>query len=161
MRTSRKNVPSKLKDQDIDRGIERLRSVLHARSLKLSTVREAIARSALTYSGHFSVEDLLSVLRSKGVSGAHMATVYRAVPLLIEAGLIQPTMLSRGNGHFYEVAFEREHHDHLVCKSCGEVIEFHSEAMEALQREIAARYDFSIEEHVHELLGRCKRCRAS
>jgi Fur family ferric uptake transcriptional regulator len=90
-----------------------------------------------------------------------MATVYRAVPLLIEAGLIQPTMLSRGTGHFYEVAFEREHHDHLVCKRCGEVIEFHSEAMEALQREIAARYDFSIEEHVHELLGRCKRCRAS
>jgi Fur family transcriptional regulator, ferric uptake regulator len=161
MRTSRKNVPSKLKDQDIDRGIERLRSVLHARSLKLSTVREAIARSALTYNGHFSVEDLLSVLKSKGVSGAHMATVYRAVPLLIEAGLIQPTMLSRGNGHFYEVAFEREHHDHLVCKGCGEVIEFHSETMEALQREIAARYDFSIEEHVHELLGRCKRCRGS
>jgi len=161
MRTSRKNAPSKLRDQDVDRGIERLRSVLHARSLKLSTVREAIARSALTCSGHFSIEDLLAVLRARGVSGAHMATVYRAVPLLIDAGLIQPTMLSRGNGHFYEVAFEREHHDHLVCKSCGAVIEFHSEAMEALQREIAARYDFSVEEHVHELLGRCKRCRAS
>lgn len=148
-----------MKDEAVDRGIERLRSVLRARSLKLSSVREAIARSALNYSGHFSVEDLVAVLRHKGVSEAHMATVYRAVPLLIEAGLIQPTMLSHGNGHFYEVAFEREHHDHLVCKHCNRVIEFHSPAMEALQTEIAERYGFELEEHVHELLGRCKQCR--
>lgn len=148
-----------VKEEAVARGIERLRSVLHARSLKLSSVREAIARSALSYSGHFSVEDLTAVLRSKGVSEAHLATVYRALPLLIEAGLIQPALLSHRSGHYYEVAFEREHHDHLVCTSCHRVIEFHSEAMEALQREIAQRYGFALESHVHELLGRCKHCR--
>jgi Fur family ferric uptake transcriptional regulator len=149
-----------VKEEYLARAIDRFRGVLHERSLKLSTVREAIARSALTFRGHFSVEDLVGVLRAKGVSEAHVATVYRAVPLLVEAGLIQPALLSRGNGHYYEAAFEREHHDHLVCRNCAQVIEFHSEAMERLQREIAAQHGFQIEGHVHELLGRCKSCRA-
>ncbi|WP_394836590.1 transcriptional repressor [Pendulispora rubella] len=159
--TRRKATKGRPKGGDVTRAIEKFRDVLHGRALKLSTVREAIVRAALTYDGHFNVEDLLRVLKNQGVSQAHLATVYRAIPLLIEAGIIQPTMLSRSHGNYYEAAFEREHHDHLVCKVCGRVIEFHSEAMEALQREIAARHHFEIEEHVHELLGRCKTCRKS
>jgi Fur family ferric uptake transcriptional regulator len=146
-------------EESISRALERFKSVLHGRSLKMSTVRESIARAALNYDGHFSVEELLRVLRSKGVSEAHLATVYRAVPLLVEAGLIQPALLSKGDHQRYEVAFEREHHDHIVCTSCGRVVEFVSEALEALQREIADRYEFSLDDHVHELLGRCSDCR--
>ena len=147
-------------EDSINRALERFKTVLHDRSLKMSTVRESIARAALNYEGHFSVEELLRVLRSKGVSEAHLATVYRAVPLLVEAGLIQPALLSKGDHQRYEVAFERDHHDHLVCTSCGRVVEFVSEALEALQREIAERYDFTLDDHVHELLGRCDDCRS-
>jgi Fur family ferric uptake transcriptional regulator len=147
-------------DDSIDRALERFKNVLHGRSLKMSTVRESIARAALNYDGHFSVEELLRVLRSKGVSEAHLATVYRAIPLLVEAGLIAPALLSKGDHQRYEAAFEREHHDHLVCTLCGRVVEFVSEALEALQREIAERYDFELDDHVHELLGRCEDCRA-
>lgn len=143
----------------IVRGLERLRSVLRERALKMSRVREAIARAALGYHGHFSVEQLLAVLHQEGVYEAHMATVYRALPLMIEAGLIQPALVSSGEGQLYETTFEREHHDHLVCRQCGVVIEFQSEAVEALQREIAERHEFEIDYHVHELIGRCKACR--
>ncbi len=141
------------------RALERFRALLRERSLKMSKVRESIARSALAYQGHFSVDDLLNVLRGQGVRDAHMATIYRAVPLLIDAGLIQPALISRSDGQRYEAAFEREHHDHLVCTSCGRVVEYQSEAMEALQREIAKRYDYELDDHVHELRGRCRECR--
>jgi Fur family ferric uptake transcriptional regulator len=141
------------------RALERLRSVLHERALKMSRVREAIARAALIYDGHFSVDHLLGALHAKGVHEAHMATVYRAMPLMVEAGLIQPALVSRGEGQLYEATFEREHHDHLVCTACGTVIEFQSEALEALQREIAERHEFELDYHVHELIGRCKLCR--
>jgi Fur family ferric uptake transcriptional regulator len=133
--------------------------VLHDRSLKMSRVREAIARAALGQGGHFSVEDLLRVLHRKGVHEAHMATVYRAVPLMIEAGLIQPALVGNSDSQHYEVAFEREHHDHLICTGCGRVVEYQSEALEALQREIAERYDFELDDQTHELLGRCRNCR--
>jgi Fur family ferric uptake transcriptional regulator len=159
MRTARKMRP--MKDDALDRALEHFRAVLHDRALKMSKVRESIARAALTYEGHFSVEDLLHVLHSKGVRDAHMATVYRAVPLLIEARLIEPALVSKSDGQHYEAVFEREHHDHLVCTHCGRVVEYQSEALEALQREIAARYEFELDEHVHELRGRCKDCRRS
>jgi Fur family ferric uptake transcriptional regulator len=141
------------------RALARFREVLHARSLKVSKVREAIARAALGYQGHFSVEDLLRVLQRRGVHEAHMATVYRALPLLVQAGLIQAALISKGDGQRYEAAFEREHHDHLVCTCCGRVVEVQSAALEALQLEIAARHGFELEDHVHELRGRCKECR--
>ena len=87
------------------RALARFREVLHARSLKVSKVREAIARAALGYQGHFSVEDLLRVLQRRGVHEAHMATVYRALPLLVQAGLIQAALVSKGDGQRYEAAF--------------------------------------------------------
>ena len=148
-----------IKEEALGRALDRFRSVLRERSLKMSKVRESIARTALSYDGHFSVDELRDVLQKGGVRDAHLATVYRALPLLVEAGLIQPALVSKGDGQRYEAAFEREHHDHLVCTSCGRVVEYRSETLEALQREIARRYDFELDNHVHELRGRCKDCR--
>ncbi|HKO50110.1 MAG TPA: Fur family transcriptional regulator [Polyangiaceae bacterium] len=145
----------------MDRAMERFRAVLRERSLKMSKVRESIARTALSYQGHFSVDDLIGVLHQRGVRDAHLATVYRAMPLLIDAGLVQLALVGKSDGQRYETAFEREHHDHLVCTGCGRVVEYQSETLEALQREIAKRYDFELDDHVHEMRGRCKDCRRS
>jgi Fur family ferric uptake transcriptional regulator len=157
MRTIRKNL--RPGGKTLQRALERYRDVLHERALKMSRVREAIARAALAQPGHFSVEDLVRALKAKGVSEAHMATVYRAIPLMVQAGLIQPTLVAKTDSQHYEVAFEREHHDHLVCIGCGRVVEYQSEALQALQREIATRYEFQLDEHTLSLRGHCKSCR--
>ena len=141
------------------RALDRFRHVLRERSLKSSRVREAVARAALAQTGHFTVEDLLRALREGGVHEAHMATVYRAIPLMLDAGLIQPALVLNSDSQHYEVVFEREHHDHLVCTGCGRVIEYQSAALEALQRKIAASYDFELDEQTSELHGKCKSCK--
>jgi Fur family ferric uptake transcriptional regulator len=156
VRTSRKRA---VREDSVDRALARFRGVLHKQSLRFSKVRESIARAALAYDGHFSVEDLLRELQSSGVRDAHLATLYRAMPLLVEAGLIEAAPVSASDGQRYEAAFEREHHDHLICTNCGQIVEYQSEAMEALQRDIAARYGFAIDDHVHVLRGRCRNCR--
>ncbi len=138
----------------IERALHHLREVVRARGLKASSVRDAIARAALAHPGHFTVDDLVSALPE-----AHAATVYRVIPLLIEAGLVQEAPGLAGDGQSYERAFEREHHDHLVCTSCHQVVEFEHEAIEALQRDVAERFGFSLTGHVHELFGLCARCR--
>jgi Fur family ferric uptake transcriptional regulator len=150
---------SALREDVIDRALARFRETLRLRGQRHSHVREAIARAALAYEGHFEVSDLVDELRRAGVKDAHLATVYRTLPLLLEAGIIQQALLSSGDRHFYEPAFERPHHDHLICISCGKVVEFEFEAFEVLQRDIANRYGFELTAHVHELLGRCRECR--
>lgn len=154
---SRADAP--LTEEAVQRALDRFRDVLQRRALRMTPVRDAIVRAAITHDGHFDVERLTKVLQATGVREASLATVYRAMPLLVEAGLVQPTLLSAGERHLYESGFERPHHDHLVCTDCGKVVEFHFEAFEMLQRELAAKYDFELDRHVHELLGRCGACR--
>jgi Fur family ferric uptake transcriptional regulator len=143
----------------IKRALVKFRDVLRKKSLRMTPVREAIVRGALEHTDHFDAQKLARRLQANGVHEASMATVYRTMPLLVEAGILQQTLLSSGEGVLYEIAFEREHHDHLVCTVCGKVIEFHFEAFERLQKDLAAKYDFELTRHVHELLGRCSSCR--
>lgn len=144
----------KLNKAGIERAIEHLREVVRQRGLKASTVRENIARAALGLDGHFTIEELVESLPD-----AHIATVYRVMPLLIEAGLLQEAPSSAEQGQRYERAFEREHHDHLVCTQCSKVVEFHFETLEALQRDVAESFGFSLTGHVHQLFGTCGACR--
>jgi len=158
--TTDRNVPEHTDDAEarLRRALEHFQHALAEQSLKMTDVRRAIVRVALSYPGHFEVQDLVRELRAHGVNEASMATVYRVLPLLLETGLVQPTLLS-GERHRYEASFEREHHDHLVCTSCGKVVEFRFEPFEALQEDLAQRYDFELTAHFHELLGRCGDCR--
>jgi Fur family transcriptional regulator, ferric uptake regulator len=143
----------KLDKAGIERGLERLRLLVKERGLNTSDVRENIARAALTQPGHFNIDELMESL-----PGAHTATVYRVIPLLVEAGLLQVAPTSNDQGTRYERAFEREHHDHITCTSCNKVVEFHFETIEALQRDVAERFGFVLTGHVHQLFGVCASC---
>lgn len=149
-----------LDDAGIARALERLSRVVKERGLKSSATRDAVARAALTRSGHFLVEELSADLREHGSTDVHPATVYRVLPLLVEAGLLRMTLVSTSEGARYERAFEREHHDHLICTQCGKIVEFEFEAIELLQRDLAESFDFQLTGHIHELLGICGDCRA-
>jgi len=136
----------------IERAIFRLREHVKTEGLKASDVRETVARVALGLKGHFSVEELVSALPS-----LHSSTVYRILPVLLEAGLLQRAP-AQSDGQRYERAFEREHHDHLLCTRCGRIIEFHFETMQQLERDLAQRFDFAVTNHVLHLYGLCAKC---
>ena len=141
----------------LSRALARFEGLLVERGLRLTAARRAIVEVVLARAGHFAIEDLVADLRSRGLP-ASKATVYRSLPLLTEAGILSSAVLTRDE-HTYERAVGREHHDHLVCRRCGKVVEFECEAIEVLQREVAARYGFTLEGHVHQLIGRCADCR--
>lgn len=142
----------------LQQAMDRFHALVRSRSLRMGHVRTTVARAAMTRDGHFDVEDLLRDLSAQGIR-ASRATIYRALPLLVEAGLVRPTVLS-GDRKQYEATFGHEHHDHLICNRCGKIVEFRFEPLETLQRELAARHGFEIEAHVHELIGVCGDCRA-
>lgn len=146
-------------DDPLTRALARFRRVLREQGQRYSKIRHQIAVVALETRGHFNADDLFRELRRRNVRGAHLATVYRTLPLLVQSGLIQPALFSSGERTFYEAAFERPHHDHLICTGCGLVVEFEMEAIEALQRDLARCHGFELTAHYHELLGECGSCR--
>lgn len=124
----------------------------------MTTVRATILRAALELRGHFDAPLLARAVRDRGHS-VSLTAIYRNLPLMIEAGLIRPTLFSQGESGLYEAAFELPDHDHLVCRACGAVVEFQSEAFAAFRRDVAAMHAFELASHVHEVIGVCTRCR--
>lgn len=80
-----------------------------------------------------------------------LATVYRTVKLFEEAGILVKNEFGDGRAR-YESA-DRDHHDHLIDLTTGEVIEFLDPEIEALQEKIAAKLGFELKGHRLELYG--------
>jgi Fur family transcriptional regulator, ferric uptake regulator len=143
----------------ITEALERFEEFLRQKDLRLTDARAAIVEAALARSGHYPIDDLIADLKARGIEGSK-ATVYRTLPLLAEAGILQPAIVA-GDTRRYETTYGRDHHDHLICARCGKVVEFGSEPLEMLQREVAGRHGFRLETHHHELVGTCPECLAN
>jgi Fur family ferric uptake transcriptional regulator len=133
------------------------KSFLGEKGLKLTKERIAILREVFSFHGHFEPEHLYFRMKDGG-SKASRASVYRTLNLLVESGLIaKVTRTEKGN--VYEHTFGHGHHDHMICESCGKIIEFYSEKLENLQNEICARNRFNGISHTLEIRGHCDQCR--
>jgi Fur family ferric uptake transcriptional regulator len=140
------------------RGLDQFRAFLATRGLNGSAVRDLVALAALSQAGHFEAHDLVGSLRQAKVESAYEASIYRTLPLLVDAGLIRPVMISARQRQLYERAFERQIHDHLVCTECGSIVEFVLDTA-AQERGVAERYDFELTGRSLELEGKCGVCR--
>ena len=93
---------------------------------------------------HLSAEAVYKALLDAGEEFG-LATVYRVLTQFETAGLVM-----RHNFEGATAVFEltdRTHHDHMVCLKTGDVIEFVDDRIEELQREIAEKHGYIIEEH--------------
>ncbi len=123
--------------------------------LKRSEQREVILDAFLRSERHLSVDDLLQIVQKKRPDVGR-TTVYRTLKLLAAAGLASELALD-GQTRF-ELDYKRAHHDHFLCKSCGDIFEFSSPEIERLQEEIATGIGFVIDGHRHHIFGFCRRC---
>jgi len=123
--------------------------------LKRSDQREAILNVFLRSERHLSVDDLFQLVRKRHPE-VDRTTVYRTLKLFQAAGLASELQFE-GKSRF-EREYKRKHHDHFICRSCGDIIEFSSPEIEALQDQVAAGLGFVIEGHRHQIFGRCRRC---
>jgi Fur family transcriptional regulator, ferric uptake regulator len=125
--------------------------------LKRSGQREVILDTFLRSERHLSVADLHPLVQKRRPDIGR-TTVYRTLKLLQAAGLAQELALD-GQSRF-EREYKRAHHDHFICKSCGEILEFSNPEIERIQDEIAAGIGFVIDGHRHQIFGLCRRCAA-
>jgi Fur family ferric uptake transcriptional regulator len=135
----------------------RLQSYMAKKGLRSTAQRRLIIDTFFEGSPHMTIEDLLAEVRARD-KGIGYATVYRTLKLLAECGVASERRFGDGLSR-YELADEAStHHDHLICVSCGKIIEFEEPRIEELQEEVAARYGFEVTSHKHEMYGTCADC---
>ena len=101
---------------------------------------------------HMTAEDVFKALLAEG-SDIGLATVYRVLMQFEQAGLLARSHFESGKSVFE--LNEGQHHDHLVCVTCGRVEEFFDPEIEARQKAIAQERGFELKEHALSLYAVC------
>ena len=141
----------------VEREVTRFQEFLQQQGLKLTSERIALVREIFSTHYHFEADELLFKMKEKAVKISR-ATVYRTLELLVKSGMVRRVHLGEDHDH-YEHVTGNSHHDHLICTTCGGVIEFHDEELEQRQLAICAKKKFTPTFHNLQILGVCDSCR--
>ncbi len=104
--------------------------------------------------GHFDADDMYFRMKNIGYRVSR-ATVYNTLDLLLECGLVQRHQFGK-NQSIYERAYAYRQHDHMICKSCGKVIEFCDPRLQEIKTMMENIHGFTIEGHSLQFYGTCK-----
>jgi len=118
--------------------------------------RFAILEVFLQTEQHVTVRELSRLLEERGY-GFAADFVREALNIMCRLGFAHMNRFEDGKLR-YEHRHLGDHHDHLICTKCRQVIEFNSDRMEQLQIDIAADHGFHMLQHRMEIYGICNRC---
>jgi Fe2+ or Zn2+ uptake regulation protein len=128
--------------------------LLRARGNRITAQREAILAIIRQHEGHLSADEICDLARRK-VPRLSLSTVYRTLDLLKGMDLISELQLA-GDHSRYEA--QSPEHQHLVCLSCGRVVEFQCGHCRAVHQRLASEHGFSITGGRVEIFGYCEEC---
>ncbi|MEI4195045.1 Fur family transcriptional regulator [Roseovarius sp. E0-M6] len=119
-----------------------------AQGLRMTGQRRIIASVLEGADDHPDVDELYA--RAAAIDPRiSIATVYRTVKLFEESGILERVDFGDGRARYEDA--EREHHDHLIDVTTGDVVEFFDPEIEALQEKIARRLGYRLQGHRMEL----------
>ncbi|PUE66086.1 Fur family transcriptional regulator [Arcobacter caeni] len=124
--------------------------------LKNSIQKDYILKILYFSKEHLTADEISNKIKQNYNVSIGIATVYRAMKFFHDIKLIN--QLDIGDGVIrYELNIA-EHHDHLICTSCGIIIEFSDDVIELKQISIAEKNNFILKEHVMTIYGICETC---
>lgn len=126
---------------------------------RMTRQRSAVADVLADVDDFRSAQQLHELLRLRG-QGIGLATVYRTLQALSEAGEVDVLRTAEGESVYRRCA-QQGHHHHLVCRSCGATVEIEGPGVEAWAAEVADRHGFVDIDHTVELFGTCSACAAA
>ena len=130
----------------------------HADELKSSGLKATLPRIKIlevfqrTAQRHMTAEDVFKTLLMEGAD-IGLATVYRVLTQFEQAGILSRSHFESGKA-VYELN-EGQHHDHLVCLTCGRVEEFYDAEIEKRQRAVSQAHGFDLQDHALSLYAVC------
>lgn len=136
---------------------EKFREFLSSKRQRMTRERAIIVEEIFSSHEHFDADTLVERLARLHEKRVSRSTIYRTLTQLKDAGLIR--MVARQDDReIYEHDYGYPQHDHLICKRCGALIEFHNENISELLDHIARKHGFRMEGHRLEVSGLCNDC---
>jgi Fur family transcriptional regulator, ferric uptake regulator len=132
---------------------ELFRSYLKDKGHRQTPERFMVLEEIYRCDGHFDADDMYFRMKDTGYRVSR-ATVYNTLDLLVECGLVQRHQFGKNQSH-YERAYAYRQHDHMICQSCGAVIEFCDPRIQEIKMLMEKIHNFKIEGHNLQFYGTC------
>ena len=104
---------------------------------------------------HISAEEIYRQLH-KRYPYANISTVYRTLELLKKSNLVMETDFGEGRVR-YHIA-DKGHHHHLICRTCGQIIDMEESLLHPLEDTLLQKYGFNADLRHLAISGECGRC---
>ncbi len=135
-----------------------LRNTLHGAGRRLTGQRQLLLELLQEHGGHLDARELYQLANERDPH-INLSTVYRTLGLLRDLGLVDEQHLGEDH-HHYELRTPSTHY-HLVCRTCGAVVEFTSPLIDELKASVGREHSYAIADAQVDLLGACAACRAA
>jgi Fur family transcriptional regulator, ferric uptake regulator len=135
----------------------RFQAYLRSRGFKMTRARELVFREILSAPGiHPNADEIRRRLQAKKRK-IGLATIYRALNLLVRSGLVTAVDLGEGHSHF-EPEWSEAAHGHLICLACGRVQEFAQTGIQEAIHRIGQEKGYRLDKFSLQVFGFCRAC---
>ena len=142
-----------------DKFVKETKELLKEKGYRLTGPRLAILRYLAEEKGHPDIPKIYAEIKAE-CPGIGIATIYRTIELYLHLGIVRVLTLN-DNQLRYELNRPEDHHHHLICKACQQIVEIGSCSFQLIAGEIEKVTRFRIDEHNLEVYGLCPKCLAS
>jgi Fur family ferric uptake transcriptional regulator len=118
--------------------------------------RFAVMEAFMQTDGHVSSAQMIERLNELNLQ-LDPEFVRDTLKLMCQYGFASKQQFDSGE-ILYEHLHLGQHHDHMVCATCGAIVEFEDPGLEALQVQVAERHGFHLLQHKMEMYGICAQC---
>ena len=130
--------------------------ILKERGYKFTEQRKAIIEVIGKKGEHYNASEIFERVGKK-IPDVSFSTIYRNIELLLGLGILKKISIEEGLNHF-ELA-SKDHHHHIICKSCGYVKEIDLCPYKDIEKKRLDEIGFEPMEHKFEIYGLCKKCK--
>ncbi len=134
--------------------LERVLALLRANGGRVTSPRRAILEALIGHGEHPTAEQLTAAVQARQPD-VHESTVYRFLDDLERLGVVDHVHLGHGPAVYH---FSDDTHHHLVCQTCGRVIEVPDQTFAGLRRRLRTDFGFEIDQRHFAVVGRCTEC---
>jgi len=138
------------------------REILSEKNISITNPRIVVLEQLLKYKKPMSIEELQDALKGQVAT----STLYRVLNDLKNINVVAEFITPENTTMIELSLHEDEHHHHLFCKTCGDVVDIElslgfEQKLSNEIKSIEKNLFFTIEEHGLELFGECSECRDS
>ena len=138
----------------MDKGL--FKSIFRGKRLRLSHPRLLVYQELSNADRPLSLQEIYRCLL-KGHKKVGLTSVYRSLDLFESLGIV--FKIINGSNVKYKLCELEDHHHHIICKTCGHVVEFKFCEISDLSKKVMESTGYQVIDHQLNFYGFCKACK--